>query len=295
MRRKEMMLGALTMMNRWLVSVAVLVALLAAQGLRPGAVSAQDIQISGPLAGEPAVRHMRIYRRGRLQLQPGFATTLQDEFSNTMLASLQAQYHLTDWLGIGVWGAFGAVHIDTSLTDEVGTQGITTDRNRLSLPTAAGFSDQIGRISFVGAAQVSFIPLRGKLALFQKLYVDTDFYVFGGAAVVGVEERADVSGSVCATASAACTDSQLARSTRISIAPTFGAGLTMYFSDFVGLSLEWRGLPFAWNTSGTDESGHDRGDFPDGQIDSQDRIFHFNHLFQIGVVIYLPTSAALTD
>ena len=271
-------------------------ALLATLGLAPSVASAQEVQVEGPLAGEPAVRHMRVYRSGRIQIQPGFAMTLQDEYSTTMLGTLQLQFHLTDWLGVGVWGGYGVYHGDTSLTDEVVAQGITTDRNRLSLPTAAGFSDQVGRISSVAAGQATFIPLRGKLALFQTLFVDTDFYLFGGVALVGVEERADVTSTVCATVgNPACVASQSARSTRFSLAPTFGAGLTMYFNDFIGLSLEWRGLPFAWNTSGTDESGHARGDFPDGEIDGDDRIFHFNHLFQLGVVIYLPTAAEITD
>ena len=39
--------------------------------------------------------------------------------------------------------------------------------------------------------QVTFSPFRGKLALFQKLFVDTDLYVHGGVAFVGVKERED--------------------------------------------------------------------------------------------------------
>ena len=271
---------------------------LSASVLVVGGVSgakAQDVQITGPLAGAPACRNCRIYREGRIQLQPFAAFTLQDEFSRTLLAGLQIQYHFTDWLGIAAWGGYGVLGIDTGLTDEVTALGQTTSRNRLSLPTRQNFAEQIGRIQYVGAGQLTFIPLRGKLALFQKLFIDADFYIFLGAAAVGVEERADVAPGVCgATASGACDQSQLERTSRVAIAPTFGVGLMLYASDFFGLSIEYRGLPFAWNTSGTDEAGP-AGEFPDGVIDSDDQIFHYNHMVALGFAFYLPTEAKISE
>jgi outer membrane beta-barrel protein len=263
------------------------------------AAGAQDVQITGPLAGAPACRHCRIYRQGRIQLQPFVAFTLQDEFTRTIPIGLQAQYHLTDWLGIGVWGAWGGVSIDTGLTDQVQAQGQTTPRNRLSLPGADGFPDQIGRLNLFAGAHLAFIPLRGKLSLFQKLFIDTDLYIFLGAAGVQVEERADVlNPNICsrtaATTSPECLNTQSARATRFAIAPTFGVGLMLYASDFFGVSFEWRGLPFAWNTSGTDEGSTDN-EFPDGIIDENDRIFHFNHMVVIGFAFYLPTKVATSE
>ena len=76
---------------------------------------------------------------------------------------------------------------------------------------------------------------------------------------------------------------------------TFGAGINMYFNDFIGLSFEWRGMPFKWNTSGTDEAGNGSGTFPDGNIDADDRISHFNQMFTIGLVVYLPTEAGSSE
>jgi hypothetical protein len=55
------------------------------------------------------------------------------------------------------------------------------------------------------------------------------------------------------------------------------------------MTIEWRALPFAWNTSGTDESGDARGDFPDDVIDDKDHLSHFNHLMTLGFAFYLPT------
>lgn len=284
--------------HRVFLAIALSASVLAVDGA--SVAKAQDVQITGPLAGAPACRNCRIYREGRIQLQPFAAFTLQDEFSRTLLAGLQIQYHFTDWLGIAAWGGYGVLGLDTGLTGEVEALGQTTSRNRLSLPHRDNFPDQIGRIQYVGAGQLTFIPLRGKLALFQKLFIDADFYIFLGAAAVGVEERADVTTDVCVGPGNPgpnddpCDSTAFDRASRVAIAPTFGVGLMLYASDFFGLSIEYRGLPFAWNTSGTDEAGAD-GEFPDGIIDSEDQIFHYNHMVALGFAFYLPTEAKISE
>lgn len=281
------------MIKRIVLAVALVAGTLTVGGV--STAQAQDVQITGPLAGAPACRHCRIYRDGRFQIQPFAAFTLQDEFSRTMIAGAQLNFHFTDWLALGAWGGYGVLSIDTGLTDEVVAQGLTTERNELSLPSRANFSEQIGRIQWVAAAQLTFIPLRGKLSLFQKLFVDTDFYIAAGPAFVGVEERAEVSytaGSGCNPVS--CVDSQFERASRVAIAPTVAVGLMLYFNDFIGLSVEYRALPFSWNTSGTDESGPE-GDFPDGVINDEDQLFHFNHMVSLGVAFYLPTEARVSE
>src|SRR5690606_27391061 len=135
-------------------------------------------------------------------------------------------------------------------------------------------------------------------ALFQKGFLDTDFHIFAGAALIGLTERAPTSAAeldAAADVAQAYHDSQRANDSRMALTATFGAGLTMYFNDWIGLEIEWRGLPFAWNTSGTDESGSPEGDYPDGVIDEDDRLFHFNHMVSLGLVFYIPGSAKITD
>jgi hypothetical protein len=92
------------------------------------------------------------------------------------------------------------------------------------------------------------------------------------------------------------------RTSRMAIAPTFGVGLSMYFTDYLALTLEYRAFPFKWNTSGTDEGGQNKerqadnsGEFPDGQINEADRIFHFNQMFKLGLAFYLPFQGQLTE
>jgi outer membrane beta-barrel protein len=296
-------------MKRLAISLATMAAVLALHGAAH--VQAQDVEVKGPLAGAPAVIGLRIYREMRFQIQLQGSMTLTDEFSRTVLVGGQLMFHPTDWLGIGVWGGFGLANIDTGLTDQVVSKGQTNTVNVLSLPNPARFADQIGHIKWVAAPEVQFIPLRGKLGIFEKLFVDTDFYIFGGVGMVGLEERKNVDASfvgMCRSnarnmatgmenlsSEVACLQgTQTDRATRMAIAPTFGAGLSLYMTDFLAMTIEWRALPFAWNTSGTDESGDARGDFPDGAIDEKDRLSHFNHMISLGFAFYLPTTPKLS-
>lgn len=294
--------------SRLMIALGLLFATTGGMG-RASKAEAQEVQITGPLAGAPAVRHMRIYRDGRFQLQPTLGFTINDEFARSMMAGVQAGYHFTDWLGIQAFFNYTAFSLDTDLTDQVSKRGQSTENNRLSLPTAKGFKDQIGRINYLAGVQATFIPLRGKLAMFQALFVDTDFYLFGGVAFAGVTERADVTGALAGNCTnraaynaAFCAATQDKEASRMAIAPTFGVGLSMYFTDYMALTLEYRAFPFKYNTSGTDEGGQNKnratdknGTFPDGNISEADRTFQFNQMFNLGLAFYLPVKSEVTD
>jgi outer membrane beta-barrel protein len=289
--------------KRLMITAAV--ALLGLAALRAPTAHAQEIQVKGPLAGAPAVIGMRVYREMRFQIQLQATMTLQDEYSRTILMGGQLMFHPTDWLGIGVWGGYGLAHLDTFLTEQVQGKGQTNEVNVLSLPNARNFPNQIAHIKWMAAPEVAFIPLRGKLGIFEKLFIDTDFYVVGGVAFAGLEERAPVDinrfnsckamggGSAAGGnlgAQITCfSQTQGNKASRSTIAPTFGVGLSLYMTDFLAMTIEWRAMPFAWNTSGTDESGGPGGDFPDQQISEKDRLSHFNHMLSLGFAFYLPT------
>ncbi len=280
------------------ISITLTVAIVLLASLVENEARAQEVKITGPLAGAPAVMKLRLYREMRFQIKANASFTLQDEFTRTLLAGGQLAFHLTDWLGIGVWGGYAVAQFDTNLTDQIADKGQNNENNLLSLPTRGGFPNQIGKIQWIAAPQAIFIPLRGKLGLFEKLFVDTDFFIFAGVGLIGLEERDDANAinDNCTTPSPnpGCTATQSRSASRMAIAPTFGVGLSLYLAKFLSMPIEWRALPFAWNTSGTDESGHDRGDFPDDNINSDDRLFHFNHMVSVGLAFYLPVSPGLT-
>lgn len=288
-------------MNMWAALVAVGMIAFASSNAQ-----AQEVQITGPLAGAPAVRHMRLYRVNRFNVMPSIGYTLQDEFARSLFVGLEANYHFLDWLGVGIWGGYNVAQIDTDLTSQVQNFAQVTDRNRLSVPSAANFSRQIGRIQWGVSAHLIFVPLRGKLSLFQSVFVDTDLYVIAGVAIFGLDERSSTvtdgnRSTACDLAepngspSPACLSTQTARTGRITPSPMLGVGLSVYANSWFGVAFEWRAFPFSWNPGGTDESGSPRGPFPNGQIDGNDSRTTFNHMFNLGFIFNLPPDQALTE
>jgi outer membrane beta-barrel protein len=266
-----------------------------------GRAGAQEIQLTGPLKGAPAVRHLRLYREGRLELAPSVSFTLLDEYRRTVLIGGQLNYNLLDWLSVGVWGAAGAISTTTDLADRIDALSprdpLTADNiNHSQSPYGgqASFNDQTAKISYVVAPQLTFTPFRGKLAIFNKIFVDTDFYVAGGVGFVGLQEREDCGGG---GAQLACNNPKsfdLTSTTKI--APTFGVGLKFYPGGFWSLGVEYRALPFAWNRSGFDERGSGPGNnFPDQKINSDDETFQFNQLVTIALGFYFPFQPKLTE
>lgn len=292
------------MMRRFVQSLCTVVAGLTGCALLMTAApaEAQEIQLTGPLAGAPAVRQLRLHRAGRFEVAPGASFTLLDEYRRTIMPGLRLTYHFTDWLGFGAWGGYGFQY-NAGLTDElqrVAIDGRNCDAQpftkacqltRVNLTKGDLTKDQLGQLQWVAAPQVTVVPFRGKLALFAELFVDTDVSFFAGAAAIGVKERKE-----CGTTTQnACADT-FGLQSRMAIAPTFGLGWNFYPSDFIGFGAEWRALPFAWNTSGFDNHGLGTDEaFPDRKVDDKDREFHFTSMVTVSLSIQLPTGIKTTE
>jgi len=250
---------------------------------------AQQILLTGPLAGAPAVRKLRYHRKGRLEVAPAVSFSLLDEYQRTILAGARLNYNFTDWLAFGAWGAFGAAHIPTHLSEQVqdvnagrrkqDPNSLSLDRQLTAGNVGPDFTKQLGSMDWVVAPQLTAVPFRGKLALFQSIYLDTDLYFFGGPAFVGLKERQNCNSCV----------NNFAMASRTAIAPTFGLGFDFYINKWAALGFEWRGLPFSWNTGGFDTAGGGKDKkFPDGKITNDDRQFAFNQLLTVSFNVYLP-------
>jgi outer membrane beta-barrel protein len=266
-----------------LAGVAALLAAFAVAGTATEA-EAQEIQLTGPLAGAPAVRHERLFRDGRLEIAPTVSFTLLDEYKRAILFGARAQYNITDWLGVGVWGAYGAVQITTNLTDQIDS---TAQRNvpetAVNVPAkGTSFANQVAEIQWVAVPQIQVTPFRGKLAIFQKVFVDADAYIHGGLGFVGLKERGDCGGS---PPQVACTNqSSFALTSRMALSPSFGLGFNFYMGNFMALGVEYRALPFSWNQGGFDtRGGNPNGNFPDNKISSADQTFKFNQMLTVSL------------
>jgi len=86
--------------------------------------NAQEIQLTGPLAGAPAVRQLRLHRAGRFEVAIGSSFTLLDQYLRTAMPGGTLTYHFTDWIGIGVFGGYG-LQYNAGLTDELQSKAVT--------------------------------------------------------------------------------------------------------------------------------------------------------------------------
>jgi hypothetical protein len=112
---------------------------------------AQQILLTGPLAGAPAVRKLRLRRKGRFEIAPAVSFTLLDEYQRTILLGGRLNYNFTDWLSFGAWGAVGsAIRIQTHLTDEIQSM-------RMGRPPRIGCSPKTtsGRTSKSSSAELT--------------------------------------------------------------------------------------------------------------------------------------------
>ncbi len=302
--------------------------------------SAQEIQLRGPLANAPSCRQCVQYRAGRGVISPSFGVTLQDDFQRSLVFGLQAGYHFNDVIGLGLYAGYAAVGIPTGLASAAQRYSGIVDPNdptmtptmlfvpSYNVPEQANFTKQIGQLGLMLALpQLTITPLRGKLALFQNIFLDADLYLFGAPAVILVTERSNFDAATAQNTVVGPTDdlvknNQLARSTRPAFTGMFGAGFNFYINRFLSLSFEYRAYPFSWNTSGTDENTRamtcganqmsscrgspdylvpamdgtvtpgpmSAGGTAGGRfvIDENDRSFRWNSMFNFSVNIFLP-------
>ncbi len=268
---------------------------------------AQEILLTGPLAGAPAVRKLRLYREGRIELSPAVSFTLLDEYQRTVLVGARVNYNLTDWFAVGLWGGFGALKLNTGLTDRV--QEVNKSRREVEAQRPPGdpsvssrltavnmgpdFTEQVGSIDWIAAPQLTAVPFRGKLALFQNIYLDTDLYFFAGPAFIGVSERKEcdpAAGTPCFAPGAHDRES------RVAIAPTFGLGFSFYVNKWNAVGFEWRGVPFGRNTGGFDNhGGGPDGKFPDQKVNADDRDFKFNQMLTLSYNFYFPQQYRVSE
>lgn len=275
---------------------------------------AQEIQLTGPLAGAPAVRQMRLHRKKRFEVAPALSFTLLDEYQRTMLAGARVNYNFTDWFALGVWGGYGVIQSTTGLTDQIqektsqrfdpnspdyNTAIADTSRRLTALNVGKDFKAQLGTMQWVAAPQISVVPFRGKLAVFDKVFFDTDVYFFAGPAFVGLRERADCGPGTTVDCSARNLDgpgntpgtvTTKDTATRVAVTATFGLGLNFYTGRWSSIGVEWRALPYSWNTGGFDIRGGGEGEkFPDSKVDAADRQFKFNQMMTISFGVFLPS------
>ncbi len=248
---------------------------------------AEEIQLTGPLAGAPPVRKLRLQRQGRFEIAPSFSFTLLDEYRRTMVVGGSLTYNAFDWLGFGVWGGAGAITPLTALSDNVNESAPRNTRTAVNV--GKDFGAQVSKLSWMVVPQIQVAPFRGKLAIFSKLFVDTDLYLHLGLGFHGIDERADCTGG-------GCVGDVKKMDSRVAISPNFGLGFKFYTNNLVNFGLEYRAFPFSWNRAGLDQrGGGNDGKFPDQNVNADDQTFKFNQMMTLSVGFALPAKPRLSD
>ncbi len=262
--------------------------------------SAQEVVVTGPLAGAPAAHKLRLYREGRFEFQPNVTFSLLDEYQRNIMFGATLNYNFTDSFALGVWGTFGALKLNTALSDHIQTQidgrqcaGAGADPanpNHLDcqltrVNLGSKFEKQVSKIDWMFVPQFTFTPFRGKIAFFQSLFADTDLHFFAGPAFVSVTERKDCTDRTACNA----INTGPASASRMAITGAFGLGLSFFTHKWGALAVDWRAVPFSRNLGGFDTAGSGNNKaFPDDKITSDDRHFRFNQFVSLGYSIFLP-------
>jgi outer membrane beta-barrel protein len=297
--------------------------------------SAQEILLEGPLAGAPAVRKLVQYRQLRFSAGPQFGYTILNNYEHNFLVGARLEFNIFEWLSVGAIGYY-SFNAPTKLTQHIsasedigGTATTPSESNFPSYSGANNFEEQVALLKGMYLAQLAVIPLRGKLAMFEKLFVAIDGYIFLGGGVVHLQDREDCQGQdsnsdgsidLCGELSQIDSGNgygSVSRKSRVTGTFTLGVGFMAYFNEWFALNLEYRVTPFKWNEGGTDESGkagkqweltedqdgnvtwspvsRGSGDYPDGNIDKKDRIWNSNQSIAIGFIFYFPFEPKIAE
>ena len=281
-------------------------------------VAALSATARGRRAGDPAHRSAHGRARGA-QAAPLPRGALRDRADRVVHAARRVpsarsssaralNYNITDWLGIGVWGALRPSSASTTdLTDKIDSVGAAQHAARrptldhTAQPRSArvrqravvrrpdrrrsrGSSRRRSRSSRSAASSPS-----SRRSSSTPTSTST-----AGVAFVGVKERGD-----CGAARAARRAPTRRRSrsqSQTTIAPTFGLGFTFYPANFGrSASSTARSRSRGTAAASTRAARGPNGNFPDNKVNGEDETFKFNQMITIGLGFSFPTTPKISE
>jgi outer membrane beta-barrel protein len=242
----------------------------------PSAARAEEERKS-PLADAPAVRRRVELRAQRFEIGVGGGATMGQDFYHAVMVNGRLAFHLTDWLALSGWGAFNLTPtFKTSFHEKLLDVLDETTKDRT--PTIEQAQAGMNRIGEAFAAQAELIPFTGKFGLFSKLFMNYDFYAFGGVGFI--DFKADET----------CTQALENRScavTGFKLGPNFGLGMHLFANDFFALNFELRDIMVRNNPAGRDEDG-------DKFANDRDLAWDSNYIMSLNLMFFLPGRAPIS-
>jgi outer membrane beta-barrel protein len=241
-------------------------------------VAAQAQERKSPLADAPAVRRRVELRDKRFEIGVGASTTVGADFYNAVMVSGRLAFHLTDWLALAGWGGYNLTpNMSTSFNDKL--QNVLDDKPQSDrTPTLTDALAGMNRIGEAFALQAEIVPFTGKFGLFSKLFMNYDFYAFGGPGFVDFK-----SDNTCAQP---LKDKSCAV-TGLKVGANFGLGMHLFANDFFALNIEVRDLFVPNNAAGRDTNG-------DRFADDHDLKWSSNFITGLNLMFFLPGRAPIS-
>ena len=254
-----------------------------------------------PLLGQPEVRRRYLLNDGRFEITPSLAFTVAADLKHTIAPGVKAMFHLNDYLWFGGEVGFGAANINTGLFDRVLATLPTTIEPRLAIcppdnhpcdfaPSKKQAEQRARDIGLIADAHVAFSPWFGKMAIFQKWFINMDLYFMGGVGFVGLKNTvpSDTPKTVGAN-SDGDPRNDIPDTNGIKIGPVLGGGFHFFFNRFTALNFEFKDYIFNDNPSGFNITTDHNLDVTADDMSLQ------NHLFAtIGFTVYFPTGVKIS-
>ena len=253
----------------------------------------------GPLDGAPAVRHKIELRDKRFEVVPTFELSVAADYKNTYSPGVRAEFHLSDSISFGGSIMYG-VPTDSGLTNKIsGSLTDTTDPGDPT-PTRSQFMDHLNEMTWHGGGHVTLTPWFGKLALFSKAYMNFDIYFRGGIGFASLANNWDFDqGRVKDVTVGECGSMDLPQcytnpnndgpqNDGFRAGLLLGGGLHIFVSNWMAVDLGMHNYLFKDNPSGLDFDG-------DRDVDDDDGRFLSHLFFGVGLALYLPAKAKISD
>ena len=195
--------------------------LAAALLLLPAFRQAQAVDLSGA----PVIRKPLDWRQGRFSLSPVLGVTVNDPYWTSMLVGASADYHILDWLAIGIDFRY-AVGFTSGLLNQI--EGDLADARGTGESSDEADVITVSRIDWLVTANVQMIPIRGKFILFDSFEVAYDMHFLAGVGYAGT------------VAFPKSSPPRQISETDGSVVPMFGAGFRFFFTRWFAVNLEFR-------------------------------------------------------
>lgn len=165
----------------------------------------------------PAVRHKIELRKSRHELGLGLGLTVNDAYTRNILVRAGYQYHILDWLNVGLEGSFGA-QVKTSLSSAIEAGVTDSPEFQSQFPGKVASIPRSGLQSLL-VVKAGLVPFSGKFVVLNQYLGYVDFQVTLGGGIALVKGFSGLSN-------------------RTTYAVAVGGGLRYYVTKFLSVNLE---------------------------------------------------------